>query len=371
MSIWKGIRFFLGKFPSFSVIGYKARQSRWSPLRPDFSGQTWLVTGGSDGIGATIAEIAAMRGARVVVVARSREPMEAMKKRVEARLARRARHHEPAPTCGMIIPVTSDLSDLASISALVTQLSKKVRLDVLVNNVGILNDEHKASKQGFELSYSVNIVGHYFLTQSLIEAGIFNRAPLIMTMSSGGLYNQPLNLGLLNQKAEKFDGLMAYASHKRAQIALIDHWRRYYRDQEIFAYTMHPGWVRTKGVQSSLPLFDKVLKRFLRTPAQGADTAIWLAQRRPPTRENIIWFDRKQRSPYMFRDTRKPRTTTSALLRYLNHDVERGLADIRDAQSQPSDQEQSADNASAAPKTAERQTNQSANTPKQPIRAKG
>ena len=63
--ILQGIRFFVGNLPSFSAIGYQARQLKWPALNPDFSAQTWMVTGASEGIGAAIAEGAALAGARV------------------------------------------------------------------------------------------------------------------------------------------------------------------------------------------------------------------------------------------------------------------------------------------------------------------
>ncbi len=296
------------------------RKSRWSPIRANYKNQTWLVTGASDGIGATIAEIAALNGARVITVARSKDKMLALKNRVATRIESmgvRKRHAAK----GSIVPAVCDLSDMEDVSRLVDQLSRKVKIDALINNVGILNNNYIESPQGFEQSYAVNLLGQFHLTESLFRQNVFGRSPLLITMSSGGLYNLPFNLGLLDQEASRFDGAMAYASHKRAQIALTDHWRRVHSGNHLFAYTMHPGWVRTSGVENSLPVFNKFLKSILRTTTQGADTALWLAQKRPGTRENVVWFDRKQRSPYLYSDTRKARTTTEDLLIFLENDV--------------------------------------------------
>lgn len=310
--------------PSFSVIGFNARKRGWRALHINFYKQTWLVTGASGGIGAAIAEIAALHGARVIVVARSAEKLKALKDRVNQKIANRRGPRRNAPV-GTIIPAICDLSDMNAISKLVDQLSRKVTIDVLINNVGVLNEKHKKSPQGFEKSYATNLLGQYYLTESLLRKEVFNRTPLIISMSSGGLYNQPLNLKLLDQAEEEFDGLMAYASQKRAQIALTDYWRRTYSNHQVFAYAMHPGWVKTSGVQASLPFFNNLLKRALRTPAQGADTALWIAQNRPGTPNDVVWFDRKPRSPYIFSDTRKPRIFTEDLIISLDNDIKTAL----------------------------------------------
>jgi len=319
MSAWKGIRFFIGQLPSFSALGYHARKLKWRKLEPDFSGQTWVVTGASKGIGAAIARNAALAGARVVAVARSQDELEALRDDVVATLAGRGdsrREHT-----GEILPAESDLSDLTAITNLCETLTAKIKIDVLINNVGILNNEYRESPQGFELSYAVNLLGQYYLTERLLNSDTVNRGGLVIAMASGGLYNVARNTSLLNQPSEGFDGLMAYAAHKRAHIALTDRWRRMHRTREVFAYTMHPGWVRTAGVETSLPAFNKILKPILRTAQEAGDTALWLAQKRPATRDDTVWFDRKARTAYLFGDTKQAEVTVEELIDYLEADL--------------------------------------------------
>jgi hypothetical protein len=68
---------------------------------------------------------------------------------------------------------------------------------------------------------------------------------------------------------------------------------------------MHPGWAKTPGVESSLPALDRSLGPLLRTPAEGIDTALWLAARRPAQpRETGLWFDRALRSEHLLWGTR-------------------------------------------------------------------
>ncbi len=314
MSTSNGIKFFAGKLPSFSAIGYFARKIKTRPFLPDYSGQTWLITGASDGIGAAMAQEAALAGARVITVARSQDKMMALKKFVASYRSFELGPSRYGKSIGSILTAPADLSSMGDIQQLVETLQRKVKIDVLINNVGILNNQHRASPDGFEQSYAVNLLGQYFLTELIFHKNVFARSPLIINMSSGGLYNVGLNARFLNQPAKNFDGMLAYASHKRAQITLTDHWRRSSMGEERFVYTMHPGWVRTSGVATSLPEFSKTLGAILRTPMQGGETALWLAQRRPGTGENVIWFDRKQRPAHIYRHTRMPEITGEELI---------------------------------------------------------
>lgn len=325
-TIWQGIRFFIGELPSFSALGYHARSLFWQKFTPDFTGQTWLVTGASDGIGASIARSAALNGATVIAVARSADKLTTLADGV----AKHHSAHQPAKT-GSIIPVATDLSDMGAIKALTDNLGTMldiplqgdIKIDVLINNVGILNNDHKMSKDGFEMSYAVNLLGQYLLTEELLATQTLTTGGMIICMASGGLYNQPLNDELLNQRAENFDGPMAYASHKRAQLTLIDLWRRTHARRALFGYTMHPGWVRTSGVESSLPTFSKILKPLLRTPDHAADTALWLAFNRPDTKNDRVWFDRKARGTHIFSQTKNATLSEEQLIAYLDSDLKK------------------------------------------------
>ena len=73
----KIIKFYCRFTPSYSAIGFHARRLFWRRLRPNFSGQTWLVTGGSEGIGGSAARQAFAAGATIICVARSASKLEA------------------------------------------------------------------------------------------------------------------------------------------------------------------------------------------------------------------------------------------------------------------------------------------------------
>jgi hypothetical protein len=77
---------------------------------------------------------------------------------------------------------------------------------------------------------------------------------------------------------------------------------------------MHPGWARTEGVKTSLPLFNRVMRPLLRTPEQGADTIVWLAAAEEPGLSNgRFWFDREVVPTHLTRSTHESAYERDAL----------------------------------------------------------
>jgi NAD(P)-dependent dehydrogenase (short-subunit alcohol dehydrogenase family) len=114
----------------------------------------------------------------------------------------------------------------------------------------------------------------------------------------------------LEMTAEQYNGTEQYARAKRAQVALNEMWASRFADSGIRFHAMHPGWAATPGVDASLPTFAKVMGPLLRTPAQGADTLVWLsADDGEPLRTNgRFWLDRRQRSLHKLPTTRRTDT---------------------------------------------------------------
>ena len=307
---------FYGRFtPSYTQIGYRLRSLLWSHAQPDFSGQHWVVTGASGGLGRFIALEAARCGASVTAVARSQAKLDQVVADARAMGVTR------------IDTALCDFSLQADTQRLVHALSGAPRtIDVLVNNVGLLSHALQLTAEGREHTFATNLLSHYVLTEGLIRAGAFRPGkPLVLNMTSGGGYNVALSTRMLNvTDATKFNGTLAYGWHKRAQMVLNQHWRDSYGAQGYTFYVMHPGWADTDGVKTALPRFREVLKAILRDAKSGTDTAIWLAARRPAQREEeSVWFDRKQRTAHVYPRTRSTKDTAQSLVAYLEAEVAR------------------------------------------------
>ena len=96
------------------------------------------------------------------------------------------------------------------------------------------------------------------------------------------MYTHKLRVDDLQSERREFDGPTVYARTKRAQVILTELWAEQLAGTGVVVHAMHPGWADTPGVRSSLPRFYKVTRPLLRTPAQGADTIVWLGA--PPNR---------------------------------------------------------------------------------------
>ena len=308
-----GAVFFTGFIPSFTRIGYRARRARWQPLAPDFAGQRWLVTGASTGLGREIALAAAAAGADVIAVARASDRLSAL---------------ESSPGPGSITTRAADLSLVAVTRELVNELAADGRpFDVLVNNVGVLFNDQTTTPEGLDAGFATNLLNQFVLTEGLKAHGLFAPEACVVTMASGGMYNVPLSVADL-QPASDYNGTLAYAYHKRAQAALNAWWRQQDLDGVRY-YVMHPGWADTPGVQTALPEFRRILGALLRSPEEGADTAIWLAAERPAqAKDQGVWFDRALRPPHLLFGTRGG-DEPAALVDYL----ERIAAEVDASQS--------------------------------------
>ncbi len=298
---------FYGRFfCSFTAIGFHVRRLFWPRFQPDFHGQHWVVTGASAGIGRHIALAAARAGASVTAVARASTKLDEL-----VATARAEGLQMQAAPC--------DLSSMADVSRWLNERTAAQSVDVLVNNAGVMLDEHTLTAEGLEASFATNLLSHYRLTTGLVAAGLLPSTAVVVNMTSGGAYHVPLSTAMLNvTDAARYNGTYAYAFHKRAQVVLSEYWRTQWNAEGRRSYVLHPGWVDTPGVKRSLPRFRAALKRVLRDEAAGADTALWLAATKPaqPVGEHI-WFDRKARAAHVAASTRVSRDTAETLVAYL------------------------------------------------------
>jgi dehydrogenase/reductase SDR family member 12 len=220
--------------------------------------------------------------------------------------------------------MTSDLGLMSDTAALVKRLEREgLAVDVLVNNVGALIHAHALTAEGKESSYALNILNHFLLTEGLIEKGLLKRGGTVINMSSGGMYNAPLLVEKMNvTDATRYNGVFAYAVHKRGQAELTKYWQAAYgTSHDLRFYVMHPGWTDTEGVQTAMPRFRRILRLVLRDGLQGGDTAIWLAAQRPDADPAGFWFDRKPRDAHAYDATRVSKHTPADLAAFLRQEI--------------------------------------------------
>ena len=270
---------------SFDRGGFQRHKRRFRPedLEVDLAGRSFLVTGANSGLGLATAEALAALGGQIWMLCRSAE---------RGRIARdEIRQATGNPDVHLD---TVDLADHASIHQVAERFADRP-VDVLIHNAGLLPDERQTTTEGLELTFGVHVVGPLLLTRLLLPALLRSRDARIILVSSGGMYGVQLDVEEMLDPAEPYDGVKAYARTKRAQVVLNELLAERLGPAGIACNAMHPGWAATPGVERSLPRFQRLLGKRLRTPEQGADTIVWLAASREGGLTNgRFWFDRRQ-----------------------------------------------------------------------------
>jgi NAD(P)-dependent dehydrogenase (short-subunit alcohol dehydrogenase family) len=221
-----------------------------------------LVTGGNRGIGFAIAQGLLAKGYEVIITARSLDSAKQAADKLQ----------------GSVIPIELDVTDDRSIHQAVEALHQRFdRLDVLINNAGILHPDNGVdiltiSREKLDLTMDTNTFGVICLVQTLLPFLEKSQDARIINISSG--------MGAL-------DGLTttspSYCLSKLALNGATIMLAQSLSSKGIAVNSMCPGWVRTDMAGASAP----------RSPEQGADTAIWLATVAPRSQSGKFFRDRK------------------------------------------------------------------------------
>ncbi|KAJ9088627.1 Dehydrogenase/reductase SDR member 12 [Entomophthora muscae] len=293
------------KFPQFIYRGFteytrqgfleNSKRFNGSALDVDMTGKTVVITGANSGLGYATATEIAKKGATVCILCRN----EARGKQALDEIVRDTGNKN-------IFLYVIDLSQMKSIKKFYDNFNPSGELascHVLIHNAGMIAESYSLTDEGIESSFATNTLGMYYLNKLMLPNLEASRPSRVVVVSSGGMYNERLNVNDLQFKSSWFySGVNAYAQNKRQSVELATKWNELYREKGIKFFSMHPGWASTPGVSKSLPMMDSYIgKDRLRTPLQGADTILWLACSREPleyTRSDFF-FDRQATSPHL------------------------------------------------------------------------
>lgn len=280
-------------FFSFDRSGFRRHQKHFDPADLDRSmkDKVCLVTGANSGLGLAIAKGLAARGATVNMLCRNAERGAVARDAIVQETKNSALHLQVV-----------DVSNLESIRLFAESFATP-EIDVLVHNAGLLPLERETTAEGLELTVATHLVGPFLLTR-LLQSRMHETR--VIFVSSGGMYTKRLDVDAMLSDRGPYDGVAAYAMTKRGQVVLSEQWARELADTRTTVNTMHPGWAATKGVEHSLPRFWRVMRNRLRTPEEGADTALWLAvAERVQGQTGKFWFDRRPVPTHLLRRTRE------------------------------------------------------------------
>ena len=230
-------------------------------------GEVCVVTGATSGIGKATATALARLGAQVVLVGRDRD-------RGEAAAADLAAAGVSPPRLEI-----ADLASMAQVRSLAGRLGALERIDVLVNNAGLMAGQRRVTADGFDEVFAVNHLAPFLLT-SLLLGKLAAAAPArVITVTSDAHTAARLDLDDLQLERE-WDSWRAYANSKLANILFTRELARRLGGSGVTANCAHPGMARTRfGREARLPMRAAVTlaRPFLRSPQRGASTIVYLA----------------------------------------------------------------------------------------------
>jgi NAD(P)-dependent dehydrogenase (short-subunit alcohol dehydrogenase family) len=230
---------------------------------------TTVITGSTSGIGKVTATELAKSGHTIYMLVRNIEKGEQVKQEI---IGKTGNAH--------IYVVKCDVSSLESVHEAVAELkSKLVSINVLINNAGSAFLEKQFSRDGFEMTFALNHLGHFLLTKSLMSLLQKGHARII-NVSSEAHKNAKPNFDDLKWEQTPYKGFKAYGVSKLYNIYFTKSLAEKYWDKDIVAYALHPGvvnaniWNEARGF---LGIVVWILKLFMITPEKGAKTTIYLA----------------------------------------------------------------------------------------------
>jgi NAD(P)-dependent dehydrogenase (short-subunit alcohol dehydrogenase family) len=240
--------------------------------------RTVLVTGASTGLGLETARALATTGARVVLTARSEDKAIAAETAIRAGVANARLEH------GIL-----DLASLASVRAFADWfLARHDRLDILINNAGVMFTPLERTADGFELQLGTNYLGPFLLTTRLIPALRTAAPSRVVNLSSVAHEFSDINWDDPNYQSRPYDKFEAYGQSKTATILFTRELDRRLAPDGVRSYAVHPGSIPTELLRYMGPDdFVAIRKRTgatgppppgsLKTVETGAATTVWAA----------------------------------------------------------------------------------------------
>ncbi len=250
----------------------------------DLTDKTCFVTGATSGIGEETALAFARMGARVGVLARSRERAEETRQRIVAETGRE------------IDIVLGDLASLESVRQAAEDILERFdALDVWVNNAGVVATSRKTTVDGYELTFAVNHLGPFLLTNLVLPRIVSSAPARIVNVASEAhrFAKQGLDWNDLHNE-QNYKTFRVYGESKLANILFTRELARRLEGQSVTVNSLHPGEVATRlGSDNGIfaKVLIKVLRPFLSSPAKGAATQIYVATAPELEGKSGLYFD--------------------------------------------------------------------------------
>ena len=241
----------------------------WTQIdMPDLQGKTIIVTGGNSGLGYESVKAFALKGAKVILACRDIQKGELAKHEIMQENPR-----------GIIIVMKIDLMDLNSVREFARQFkSENIRLDILLNNAGIMATPNFKTKDGFEAQLGTNHLGHFALTGLLLDILKATPGSRVVNVSSIAHKAGKMDFNdLMFEEGRKFKSMQAYGQSKLANLLFSYELQRYFERNQISSISVaaHPGGSNTRLAGHLedgrlMKLVSKIARGAMQSAAKGA-----------------------------------------------------------------------------------------------------
>src|SRR5215469_696075 len=232
-------------------------------------GKVVVLTGGTSGIGQVAATELARRGARIILIAR--DPVRAARALAEVSGAGRSVTHRA---------VYADLASIGETRRAAAEIAEvEPRIDVLINNAGALFNQRRLSPDGLEMTFAVNHMAYFVLTQGLKRTLLDSGSARIVNTASGAHRGATLDFDDL-QSERAYAGFQVYGRSKLCNILFTRELARRLQGSGVTANCLHPGFVATRfgdGSGGLLEALMPVARLGAISPQRGAETIVYLA----------------------------------------------------------------------------------------------
>lgn len=231
--------------------------------------RTTVITGATSGIGKETALALAKKDHALYLLVRNVAKGEELKKDIIAQSGNRS-----------VFVIHCDLADMQTVKQAADELKGKlIAINVLINNAGGINPSRHESKDGIELTFAMNHLGHFLLTMSLMPLLQKGQARVINVSSEAHKMARPQLLNDVQFKQD-YSSWKAYGLAKLSNIYFAKSLAEKYAQSGITAYALHPGIVKSdfwSGMGGLNAILKILASPFMITPREGAQTSIYLA----------------------------------------------------------------------------------------------
>jgi NAD(P)-dependent dehydrogenase (short-subunit alcohol dehydrogenase family) len=242
-------------------------------------GQTFLVTGANTGIGRVTAETLAHRGAEVLLACRSEEKTRPVVDGIRA-------------AGGKCEFVALDLADLDSVRRCAEGLlAKDVPLHGLINNAGLAG-LRGATKQGFELAFGTNHLGHFLLTTLLLPRVRAVRGRIVNVASKSHYDAKPIDWDAVRKPTAHLTGLPEYAVSKLCNVLFTKALASGEAGEGVHSYALHPGVVASDAWRQVPWPVRSIMKLSMISNEEGARTTLYCATSGDVAADDGLYYDR-------------------------------------------------------------------------------